>query len=137
MRVFLDSSALAKKYIAEKGSERILALWQEAEDVSLSILCVPEVLSACNRLRREKKLDQRGYQAIKDGFFRDLEDTNLVNVVPTIIEGAVNCLEGGTIRTLDAIHVASAMSIGSELFVTSDPRQAQGARAMKLKTELV
>jgi len=137
MKVFLDSSALAKKYIAEKGSERIMALWQEAEDIFLSILCVPEVLSACNRLRREKKLDQRGYQAIKDGFFRDLEDTNLINVVPTIIAGAVSCLEGGTMRTLDAIHVASAMSIASELFVTSDPRQAEGARAMKLQTELV
>ena len=92
MRVFLDSSALAKRYIAEKGSERILALWQEAEDISLSILCVPEVLSACNRLRREKKLDQKGYQAIKDGFFRDLEDTTLINVIPTKIESAVNCL---------------------------------------------
>ena len=137
MRVFLDSSALAKRYIAEKGSERILALWQEADDISLSILCVPEVLSACNRLRREKKLDQKGYQAIKDGFFRDIEDTDLINVVPTIIEGAVSCLAGGTMRTLDAIHVASAMSVGSELFVTSDPRQAEGARAMKLKTELV
>jgi predicted nucleic acid-binding protein len=113
MRVFLDSSALAEKYIAEKGSERILTLWREGEDISLSILCVPEVLSSCNRLRREKKLGQKGYQAIKDGFFLDLEDANLINVVPAIIEGAVNCLEGGTMRTLDAIHVASAISIGS------------------------
>ena len=137
MRVFLDSSALAKKYIAEKGSERILALWQEAEDISLSILCVPEVLSACNRLRRERKLDQKGYQAIKDSLLRDIEDTNLVNVVPAIIEGAIRCLEGGTMRTLDAIHVASAMSAECELFVTSDPRQAKGARTMKLSTELV
>jgi predicted nucleic acid-binding protein len=38
MRVFLDSSALAKKYIAERGSERILALWEEAEDISLTRL---------------------------------------------------------------------------------------------------
>jgi len=137
MRVFLDSSALAKKYIAEKWSEKILAIWQEAEDISLSILCVPEVLSACNRLRREKKLDEKGYQAIKGGFFRDIEETNLINVVPLVIEGAVSCLERGTMRTFDAIHVASAMSIGSELFVTADPRQAEGARAMKLRTELV
>jgi hypothetical protein len=137
MKVFLDSSALAKKYISEKGSQRVMALWHEATDISLSILCVPEVLSACNRLRREKRLDQKGYQAIKDGFFRDLEDTNLINVVPTIIEGAVRCLEEGTMRTLDAIHVASAMFTGSNLFVTSDPRQAEGARAMKLQTELV
>ena len=137
MRVFLDSSALAKKYIAEKWSEKILAIWQEAEDISLSILCVPEVLSACNRLRREKKLDEKGYQAIKGGFFLDIEETNLINVVPSIIESAVNCFERGTMRTLDAIHVVSTMSIGSELFVTSDPRQAEGARAMKLRTELV
>jgi hypothetical protein len=137
MRVFLDSSALAKKYIAEKGSEKVLSLWQETEDLSLSILCVPEVLSACNRLRRERKLDQKGYQAIKDSLLRDIEDTNLVNVVPAIIEGAIRCLEGGTMRTLDAIHVASAMSAECELFVTSDPRQAKGARTMKLSTELV
>ena len=137
MRVFLDSSALAKKYIAEKGSERMMALWRDAEDISLSILCVPEVLSACNRLRREKKLDDATYRAIKQVFLHDIEDTNLVTVVPAIIEGAVSCLEGGTMRTLDAIHVASAMSSGAELFVTSDSRQAAGARAMKLQTELV
>jgi len=137
MRVFLDSSALAKKYIAEKGSEKVLALWQEAEDISLSILCVPEVMSACNRLRREKKLDQKGYKAIKDGLFRDIEDTSLINVVPVIVEAAVRCLEGGTMRTLDAIHVASALSDECDLFVTSDPRQAEGARAMRLPTELV
>ena len=137
MRVFLDSSALAKKYIAEHGSERMMALWRQAEDISLSILCVPEVLSACNRLRREKKLDDKTYRAIKQVFLHDIEDTNLINVVPAIIEGAVNCLEGGTMRTLDAIHVASAMFSGSELFVPSDSRQAAGARAMKLQTELV
>jgi predicted nucleic acid-binding protein len=137
MRVFLDSSALAKKYIEEKGSERILALWKEAEEIALSILCVPEVLSACNRLLREKKLDREDYQAVKRGFLRDIEETTLVNVVPAIIEGAVKCLEAGTMRTLDAIHVASAVSSGCELFVTSDPRQADGARAMNLRTELL
>ena len=137
MRVYFDSSAFAKKYIAEKGSEKVLALWQEAEDISLSILCVPEVLSACNRLRREKKLDQKEYTAIKDGLFRDIEDTGLINVVPVIVEGAVRCLEGGTMRTLDAIHVASALSAECDMFVTSDPRQAEGARGMRLPTELV
>lgn len=137
MRVFLDSSAFAKRYIAEEGSERVLALWQKAEDVSLSILCVPEVLSACNRLRRETKLNQKEYSAIKDSLFRDIEDTSLINVVPMIIEDAVRCLEGGTVRTLDAIHVASALSAQCDLFVTSDPRQAEGARAMGLPTELV
>jgi predicted nucleic acid-binding protein len=137
MRVFLDSSAFAKKYIAEKGSEKVMALWQEAEDISLSILCVPEVLSACNRLRREKKLDQKAYKAIKDGLLRDIEDTSLINVVPVIVDGAVRCLEGGTMRTLDAIHVASAMSAECDVFVTSDPRQAEGARAMRLATELL
>ncbi|MGA2480953.1 MAG: type II toxin-antitoxin system VapC family toxin [Spirochaetia bacterium] len=137
MRVFLDSSALAKKYIAEKGSERVRALWQAAEEISLSVLCVPEVLSACIRLMREKKIDKNDYQAIKSGFLHDIEDTSLINVVPAIIVGAVRCLEGATMRTLDAIHVASAMSIGSDLFVTADSRQAEGARAMKLQTELV
>jgi hypothetical protein len=40
-------------------------------------------------------------------------------------------------RTLDAIDVASAMSAECELFVTSDPRQAERERAMKLPTGLV
>jgi predicted nucleic acid-binding protein len=58
-------------------------------------------------------------------------------VVPSVIETAVRCLEKGTARTLDTIHVASAASIGIDLFITSDSRQAESARAMKLRVEIV
>ena len=59
MRLFLDSSAFAKRFVEETGS-------QEVEDLcSQSIICVPEIISALNRRLREKLLTQDEYVKIK------------------------------------------------------------------------
>ena len=40
MRLFLDSSALAKRYVLENGSDRVVELCREADEVVLSSLLV-------------------------------------------------------------------------------------------------
>jgi predicted nucleic acid-binding protein len=49
VKTFFDSSAFAKRYIEESGSQNVDALCQEAGEVGLSVLCVPEIVSALNR----------------------------------------------------------------------------------------
>jgi predicted nucleic acid-binding protein len=53
------------------------------------------------------------------------------------VAGAAADLALPTLRTLDAIHVASAQSVGAELaaFVTYDTRQAEAAGAAGLRVE--
>ncbi len=54
MRNFFDSSALAKRYVAEISTHNVLQLCQDSHQILLSVIVVPELLSAFNRLRREQ-----------------------------------------------------------------------------------
>jgi len=61
-----------------------------------------------------------------------------VDMPVTVFETAINIAKkhvermGG--RTLDSLHVASALEFGAERFWTFDERQAKLARAVGLKT---
>ena len=55
MKLFLDTSALAKRYIAEQGSDGVLRLCREAEQLAVSVICLPEMISTLNRLVQEQQ----------------------------------------------------------------------------------
>ena len=61
MKVFFDSSALVHRYVPERGTEAVLELCRQATELGVSVICLPEIISALNRLRREKKLGDAGY----------------------------------------------------------------------------
>ena len=50
MKIFFDSSAFAKRYIDEPGSDSVEAICQNATELALSVICMPEIISAMNRI---------------------------------------------------------------------------------------
>jgi len=44
MRILLDSSALAKRYVCEPGTEQVLSRCRDADEIVLSVLCVPALV---------------------------------------------------------------------------------------------
>ncbi len=66
MKLFLDSSALVKRYIEEEGSIKVAERCNKADEIAVCIICIAEVLSACNRLLREKKSNLEQYKWIKN-----------------------------------------------------------------------
>ena len=46
LNVFFDSSALAKRYIEEKGSDQVQAILSSASALAVSVICIPEIVSA-------------------------------------------------------------------------------------------
>jgi predicted nucleic acid-binding protein len=137
MRVFLDSSALAKRYVAETGSEAVLDWCARADELALSSLAIPEIVSALCRLRRDGRLGEKQYRDAKSDLLTDLEDALLCDASPTILKHAVRALENHPVRSSEAIHVGSALALEADIFVTSDRRQAEAARAMGLAVEEV
>ena len=137
MRLFIDSSALAKRYIRECGSDQVLAHCAEADEIILSVLAVPEVMSGLNRLRREHSLSEDMYLQAKGSLAADVAGATVVGLTPAIVGKAVSCLESATLRAPDAIHVASALECQADLFLSADLRQCKAARAMGLKVEQV
>ena len=137
MKVFFDSSALAKRYLEETGSEEVEKICFKAEAVILSILCVPEIISAFARLRRENKLSIQQFTELKRVFLVEIEDTQLINISSVIIKHSVELLEQYSVRTLDALHIACAGAVEVDLFVTADRRQMDAANALGFAVHLV
>jgi len=137
VRTYLDSSSFAKRFIEEKGSDQVERLCAEATELGLSDLCVPEIISALSRLRRERALTPKQYDAAKQRLLEEIRDAQLIHLTEAVIGSSVTVLESNSIRTIDALHVACAVEWGAELFVSSDTRQLTAAKRSGLKTRRV
>jgi uncharacterized protein len=132
---FFDSSALAKRYIEEAGSDRVQDILSAASSLTISVLCISEIISALCRRRRERKLSQQQYSAAKEALFADIEDANVVNLSDRVITRAVDMLEKWPLRSSDSLHIASAAEWSAQLFVSADERQCIAAREYGLQVE--
>jgi len=137
VRIFFDSSAFAKRYVDEVGSDAVDVLCRQADDLGLSVICVPEIISALNRRLREQALSSYDYRKAKVGLTADLRDADVVNLLPAVIASCLVILESTPIRTMDALHVACALEWKAELFVSSDKRQITAAKKAGLRSKLV
>ena len=133
MKTYLDSSAYAKRFVEEYGSEDVDAVCGEASVLVLSVLCLPEIVSAFNRRLREKKLTRRDYELLKKRLAEEIEDAWIVNLTPGVIEVSVSLLEKNSLRAFDAIHIACALESEADLFVSADKNQIEAARKSGLK----
>ena len=137
MKTFLDSSSFAKRYVEEHGSNDVETICAATTQLALSVLCVPEIISALNRRRREHMLTQLQYETAKRHLDDDVRHADIINLTPSVVESSITILEAGTVRTLDALHVACAAQWGPDLFVSSDKRQIDAARHAGLVTREV
>ena len=127
MRIFFDSSGLAKRYIKERGSEKVEEVLAGASEVAVSLIAPPEIVSALCRLRRQNAISAAQYGHAKKGLFADIEDMTICNVTVPVIGRAIELLERHPLRTMDALHLACAIDWQAELFVSSDRRQISAA----------
>jgi len=119
--VYLDSSALVKLVVREPESDDLRAFLGENPAAVSSALAVTEVRRAIGRLSPRRSLSDRA-RLVLDG-------VALLEMELEILEKAASLLPA-ELRTLDAIHIASALSLGTDLlaFVSYDDRQRNAAR---------
>lgn len=137
MKTFFDSSAFAKRYVDEPGSQAVESLCAAATELALSIVCIPEIISAFNRRVRDRSLSASQYDAAKENLSADIRDAAIVNLTPHVITTCTTILEASPVRAMDALHIACAVRWGAELFVSADKRQVAAAKKAGLRTRLV
>lgn len=133
MKVFLDTSAFAKRYVAEPGSDKVLALCEQADSLFVSVICLPELVSTLSRLVREKKLTKAAYLQLKGDAMADLADVDVCQITSKVLGSVVSLLESHPLRAMDTLHVACALACKPEVFVSADHRQLSAARKAGLK----
>jgi len=137
MKLVADSSAFAKRYVLEAGSAIVDQLLQGASQLGLCTILVPEIISGLNRRLREGHLSRGEYREAKGQLLDDVRDSVLLQPTPAVISRSVRLLEANVLRAMDALHIASALEWGADLFVTADRRQMTAARSSGLRTEYV
>jgi len=137
MRVFFDSSAFAKRYVSEEGTDAVVQWCDRAAEIALSGIALPELISAFCRLRRESKISEAQYQQLKDSLLADIEDAAICDLTPIVLAHSIASLERNTLRGMDAIHIGSAVAMQADLFVSADARQCATAAAVGLEVAAV
>lgn len=135
MNVFLDSSALAKGYVQEPGSDRLQDILWSASTLGVSVLCISEIVSALCRCRRERTLSHQQYLKARRALSEDIEDSTIVYVTDQVVARAIELLERWPLRSSDSLQVASAAEWSTELFVSADEKQCLAARGFGLQVE--
>jgi hypothetical protein len=120
--LYLDSSAIIKLVLHEPETAALYALLEEWPKRISSVLARVEVLRGLRRAGVPAADHHRGEQILRRlGLFR-LDDTILA---------AAASLDPPQLRSLDAIHLATALTVRDHLaaLVTYDRRLAQAAAA--------
>ncbi len=137
MKTYLDSSAFAKRFVDEGGSDKVEDTCNQASELGLSVICVPEIVSALNRRHRERGLTDHHYAEAKQRLIDDVRDASIINLTVPVVGSAITVLEASPIRTMDALHIACALEWGAELFVSSDKKQLTAAKRAGMQTQKV
>ncbi|MFC1498623.1 type II toxin-antitoxin system VapC family toxin [Verrucomicrobiota bacterium] len=137
MKTYLDSSAFAKRFVDEAGSDKVEDACAQASELGLSVICVPEIVSALNRRRRERGLTKHQYAEAKRCLIDDVRDANIINLTVPVIGSVITVLETSPIRAMDALHIACALEWGAQIFVSSDKKQLTAAKRAGMTTHKV
>jgi len=150
--LYLDSSALIKRYQNERGTGALNSRLQEEgkglRSVFTSVLTYAEIHAALARRAREKLLSPEEAAAVQDEFDADwvlsigpIElGTNVLGLVRDLVKGF-------PLRGADTIHLASALWLrdmarlsmkadqytGPLVFVTSDKQLARAASKHRME----
>jgi predicted nucleic acid-binding protein len=144
---FLDSSALAKRYVNESGSEWIRTLVSNTSDNTFFVADITqvEVVSGTMRRRREGLITARTARALRLVIDRHMQrNYRIVGLTAIVISRAEDLLERHALRAMDSLQLAAAITSNAALiaadlspisFVSADRRLLQAAATEGLSTD--
>lgn len=126
MTLYVDPSALLKRYVDEPDSDRAVELLTTDPTLVTGRHTVVEVRRNLARL-----LSPTDATAARASLATDLTSFSIVELDAGTCELAATIAEQTGVRTLDALHLGAARRLGTQLtFVTFDVRQAHAARSL-------
>lgn len=127
MSLYVDSSALAKRYVDEPGREQCVRFLETDQDWVTARHTYVEVRRTLAGSFGGQALDE-----MRRRFLRDWERTSIVELDEAVCLEAASLAESTGVRTLDALHLAASQQAGggSFRFLTYDRRQAAVARGL-------
>ena len=148
---FLDTSALVKLYINEKGAAKVGAIRAKSQidpgsvRLVVSRIAFPEAVSAITRRRNSGKISAMKASHLRHDLFAHFTSPKLgyefIEASAAVVNQAALLVTQYGLRGFDAVHLASAIFLQQHLqaterlvFVSADKALTRAARAEKLVT---
>jgi predicted nucleic acid-binding protein len=137
MILYLDSSAIVKKYVSESGSAEVQRAVGQAEAVGTAVVSRAEVVAALRKAVRMEVIGKREAEAMARSFNKGWRDLVRTRVTERLVKHASELAWNHGLRGYDAVQLASAaawqQAIGRSITLcTFDLRLWQAARAVGL-----
>ncbi|MDO9528208.1 MAG: type II toxin-antitoxin system VapC family toxin [Syntrophales bacterium] len=139
MILYLDTSALVKRYFREPYSDDVLSRWKSATQIVTSFVAYAETMASICRKKLESDFGDTLIRKIVGTFHQDWESFIRVEVNGNLNEYIDRVVGKYPLRGFDAIHLASAMVIHERLpqdfiFACFDDRLARAAQSEGFET---
>jgi predicted nucleic acid-binding protein len=126
--LYLDSSALVKRYVQEEGSKAVNSRFEQGEAIYTSVLSFVEVHATIGRKYREKQLSVNEKKKLVDDFLYDwlfsltvLElTTHTMTALPTLCEQYF-------LKASDAVHLSAAFWLKDAIRVHAKAFEGSGS----------
>jgi len=138
MILYLDTSALVKRYFREPYSDDVLSRWKSATQIVTSSVAYAETMASMYRKKRETDLADTLIRKIADIFHQDWESFIRVEVNDRLNGYIDRVVERYPLRGFGTIHLASAIVIHERLpedfvFACFDDKLASAAQSEGLE----
>ena len=137
--IYLDTSALIKRFVNEKGSSLVQSLLRQPEGVATAKIAYAEVFAGLARKLREGNIPKNMHALACRQFERDWPAYLRVDLQDNVLFLARDLIQRHPLRGFDAVHLASALSLKNALgeevtFAAADGRLLRAAGAENLAT---
>jgi predicted nucleic acid-binding protein len=131
--IYLDTSALIKRFVNEKGSSVVQSLLQRPGGVATAKIAYAETFAGFARKLREGNIPKPLHALACRQFERDWPAYLRIELQDDILFLARDLIQRHPLRSFDAVHLASALSLKSALgeeitFAAADGRLLRAAR---------
>ena len=140
MRIYLDTSALAKAYLTEVASDTVRSMIARSSRIYISSLNITEM--RCMLARRVRSghfaadVETRLWAAFQADISNEVFDLYSVQSTAYVEAAAlIDRINPTPLRTLDALHLCIAEHLEPDLFITTDRQLAKAAITIGLNVD--
>ncbi len=133
MIAYFDSSALVKLFIDEQGSDIATAVWDGCSLAVSSTIGLAEVPAALAAAHRGNRLTASHYGAARAAWREYADELHLVQLSRQLATQAGELAETCSLSGMDAIHLASSLTLPPSVICTWDRQLHQATQQVGLQ----
>jgi predicted nucleic acid-binding protein len=144
LKLYLDTSAILKRYITEPGTETTDIIFDKAETgeltITLSLWNIGEALGVLDEKRRRGWLTETEFEQTLNLFAGELvklmriKSIEIVPVQTEILTNTWNLLLKHHVHVADALQITTCIYNNNDALLTSDENLAQTSKKAGIKT---